>query len=309
MELGSELYLQGRRLRHDDIQFIRDLLDNHSDWNRTRLSKELCKYWDWRRPTGDLKDIACRSLLRRLEQLGHIRLPKGLHKNDSPQRRRIEQTVLHSRESISCDLKTLYPIELQLVENGFELQLFKYLISAYHYLSWSGTVGENLKYLFFDNQKRVLSCLMFGAGAWKVKPRDDFIGWSNQMRARNLSLAVNNNRFLILPWVKVPNLATHVLGRVCRRINSDWQKKYNHAIYLLETFVEKGRFQGTCYKAANWIHVGQTQGRGKLDVKMQYQLPIKDIWLYPLERSFRAQLCFGWGRGRVRHGLKTNDNI
>jgi len=291
MEPAFELFLQGRRVTLDDIQFIRSLLISHSDWNRTRLSKELCLHWNWRRETGALKDIACRSLLRRLEQLGHIQLPKGLHKNDSPERRRIVQPVLHSKEAIECNLKELFPIEIQLVERGLELKLFKYLISAYHYLGWSGTVGENLKYLFFDSQERVLGCFMFGAGAWKVKPRDDFIGWSCGMRERNLSMVVNNNRFLILPWVKVPHLASHILGRVCRGVNSDWQEKYNHPVYLLETFVERNRFLGTCYKAANWIHVGQTQGRGKLDVNMQYQLPIKDIWLYPLEESFREKLC------------------
>lgn len=293
MESVSELYLQGRLLSLADIQFVRGLLSSHPDWNRTRLSKELCRHWNWRRETGALKDIACRSLLRRLEQLGHIQLPKGLHQNNSPTRRQIEQPVLHSKAAIVCNLKALYPIEIQLVESGFELKLFKYLISCYHYLGWSGTVGENLKYLFFDNQERVVGCLMFGAGAWKVKPRDDFIGWSCAMRESNLSRVVNNSRFLILPWVKVPHLASHILGGVCRRVKSDWQEKYNHSIYLVETFVQKGRFQGTCYKAANWLHVGQTQGRGKLDIKNQCQLPIKDIWLYPLEKSFRQKLCAG----------------
>lgn len=291
MESASQLSLQGRQLSLDDIQFIHDLISNHPEWNRTHLSRELCRHWNWRRETGDLKDIACRSLLRRLEQLGHIKLPKGLHQNDSPARRKIEQAVFHSKASIVCDLKELYPLEIQLVERGFELNLFKYLISAYHYLGWSGTVGENLKYLFYDNRERVVGCLMFGAGAWKVKPRDDFIGWSVAMRKSNLSMVVNNNRFLILPWVKVPHLASHILGRVCRRLQGDWQAKYNHAIYLVETFVQKDRFQGTCYKAANWLCVGQTQGRGKLDVKRQSQLPIKDIWLYPLEVSFREKLC------------------
>jgi len=213
--------------------------------------------------------------------------------------------VFHSKEAIACKLKELYPIEVRLAEGGFELNLFKYLISAYHYLGWSGTVGENLKYIFFDNQERVLGCLMFGAGAWKVKPRDNFIGWSSEARKRNLSLLVNNNRFLILPWVYVPHLASHILGKLCRRVNNDWQKKYNHPIYLLETFVQKDRFLGTCYKAANWTHVGQTQGRGKLDIKNQYQLPIKDIWLYPLDMSFREYLS----EKEVSHKLNTNYNI
>jgi hypothetical protein len=287
------------------MQFILKLLNDHPEWNRTRLSKELCQHWNWRKETGALKDIACRSLLRRLDHLGHIKLPKGLHRNDSPVRHRIEQPVLHSQAPIESVLKELYPIEIQLVERGFELNLFKYLISAHHYLGWSGTVGENLKYLFFDNQERVLGCMMFGAGAWKVKPRDNFIGWSCEERKSSLSLVVNNNRFLILPWVKVPHLASHILGRICRRVNKDWQEKYNHPIYLVETFVEKDRFLGTCYKASNWINVGQTQGRGKLDVKMKCKLPIKDIWLYPLEVPFREKLC---ARG-VADELKTNNYI
>lgn len=304
MKPESDLLLQGRWISMSDIQFIRDLLSSHLDWSRTHLSKELCTHWDWRRETGALKDIACRSLLRRLDQLGHIQLPKGRHRNDSPARRKIDQPVFHSKEAIACKLKELYPIEVRLAEGGFELNLFKYLISAYHYLGWSGTVGENLKYIFFDNQERVLGCLMFGAGAWKVKPRDNFIGWSSEARKRNLSLLVNNNRFLILPWVDVPHLASHILGKLCRRVNNDWQKKYNHPIYLLETFVQKDRFLGTCYKAANWTHVGQTQGRGKLDIKNQYQLPIKDIWLYPLDMSFREYLS----EKEVSHKLNTNYN-
>lgn len=293
MEPNTELYLQGRHVTRDDIQVIRDLLNSHPDWSRSYLSKELCQYWNWRNETGALKDIACRSLLRRLEQLEQIQLPIGVHKNDSAERRRAEteQPVFHSREAIECPLKRLYPIEIQLIEKGIDLKLFKYLIATCHYLGWSGTVGENLKYLFFDNQERVLGCMMFGAGAWKVKPRDDYIGWSCEKRESNLSKIVNNNRFVILPWVKVPHLASHILGRVCGRVNKDWQEKYNHPVYLLETFVERPRFQGTCYKAANWINVGQTQGRGKLDVKMQYKLPIKDIWLYPLDASFREKLC------------------
>jgi hypothetical protein len=133
--------------------------------------------------------------------------------------------------------------------------------------------------------------MMWGAAAWKVQPRDSYIGWSRKEREVNLSLVVNNNRFLILPWVRVPHLASHILGLACRRLCVDWQAKYHHPVFLAETFVEQSRFTGVCYKAANWVHVGQTQGRGKLDVKRQYQLPIKDIWLYPLEKSFREKLC------------------
>lgn len=133
--------------------------------------------------------------------------------------------------------------------------------------------------------------MMFGAAAWKVEARDIYIGWNAKQRSENLSYVVNNNRFLILPWVKVPHLASHILGKVCRRLNSDWQNKYYHPVYIVETFVEKERYAGTCYKAANWTHVGITKGRGKLDIKAQYLLPVKDIWLYPLDNSFREKLC------------------
>lgn len=285
--------LQGRRLTAPDIETIRELLISNPSWSRTFLSKEVCRLWNWHRATGEgeLKDIACRSLLRKLEQLGHIQLPKSIHQNESPLRRNNVQSVLHSRASIASSIKSLYPIDIHLVESGYELKLFKYLISAYHYLGWSGTVGENLKYLFFDAQERLLGCLMFGAAAWKIQPRDIYIGWNAQVRARNLSYIVNNNRFLVLPWVQVSHLASHLLGKVCRRVNHDWQAKYNHPVYLVETFVERERFKGTCYKAANWVHVGQTQGRGKLDRKKLKLLAVKDIWVYPLEKSFREKLC------------------
>jgi len=152
-------------------------------------------------------------------------------------------------------------------------------------------VGENLKYLYFDKLGRPLGSMMFGAAAWKVTSRDRYIDWDAETRKRNLSYIANNNRFLILPWVQTKCLGSHILGKICRRLNQDWLKKYNHPIYLLETFVEKERFRGTCYKAANWIYVGDTKGRGKLDVKNEYALPIKSTWLYPLEPLFRNKLC------------------
>ncbi len=291
MEQRVELVLQGRRITAPDIERVKALITLNPFWNRTRLSKELCALWDWRRDSGELKDIACRSLLRKLDSLGHICLPKGLHQNDSPARRDKIEPLLHARTPIQCPLKVLYPINIQLVEKGYRLKLFKYLISAYHYLGWSGTVGENLKYLIYDAHDRVLGCMMWGACAWKVQRRDHYIGWDAQVRSRNLPFVVNNNRFLILPWVNVPHLASHILGKVCRRLSKDWQNKYYHPIYLAETFVERGRFKGTCYKASNWIHVGGTKGRGKLDIKQECLLPVKDIWLYPLENSFREKLC------------------
>lgn len=291
MELEKELIVQGRKVSSDDISLIKRLMSQNPGWHRTRLSHELCRHWNWSKPGGQLKDMACRSMLLKLERKGYIELPKsrrpGANRNRIP---RVE-AVLHCKEPVNCSLKELAPIELQLVEGGYELKLFKYFISAHHYLGWSGTVGENLKYLILDKHQRELGCMMFGAAAWKVSPRDGYIGWQPGVRKRNLSFIANNNRFLVLPWIQVPHLASHILGQVCRRVSADWQKKYFHPIYLLETFVEKERFKGTCYKAANWLCVGDTQGRGKLDVKKEYALAVKSIWLYPLDSLYRRKLC------------------
>ncbi len=263
MKQNTKLILQGRPISLQDIELIRNLLNTNPSWHRTRLSKELCYLWNWRRTTGELKDIACRSLLRKLDKLGYISLPPQLHKSNNASQKNSIQPMFHSRESINSTLNSLFPVNVQVVEKGYELKLFKYFISAYHYLGWSGTVGENLKYLIFDLMGRPLGCLMFGAAAWKVKPRDNYIGWDTELRVKNLSLIANNNRFLLLPWVNVPHLASHILGKICRRINQDWQKKYNHSIYLIETFVEKERFRGTCYKAANTHNTHNTHNTFK----------------------------------------------
>lgn len=289
--MKKELIVQGRKVTGEDILFIKSLMEQNPDWNRSRLSRELCQHWNWCKAGGQLKDMACRSFLLKLERQGYIELPKALRPSPNINRNRYVEAVLHSKEPVNGDLKDLFPIQLQLVEGGYELNMFKYFISAYHYLGWSGTVGENLKYLILDKHQRPLGCLMFGAAAWKVKPRDSHIGWEAVVRKRNLSFIANNNRFLVLPWIRVSHLASHILGKVSRRLSGDWQQKYHHPIYLLETFVERERFKGTCYKAANWSYVGDTQGRGKLDKKKEYAVAVKSIWLYPLDSRYRKRLC------------------
>jgi len=287
---SKELILQGRPVITEDIESIKNLLVENPGWCRSRLSRELCKKCDWVNPTGQMKDISCRSYLRKVEQHGYIQLPPRRTRKKGVYVQRPLIPMLHEKNPIIGELKEFCPIEIRMVERGYELDLFKYYISAYHYLGWSGTVGENLKYLVLDKSERVLSCVMFGASAWKVEPRDTLIGWDVGTRIRNLSLISNNNRFLILPWVGIKHLASYILGRICRRIGMDFIDKYNHPVHLLETFVEKERFKGTCYQAANWKYVGDTKGRGKLDSKKEYKLPIKSIWLYPLTKSYREQL-------------------
>lgn len=288
--MSKKLILQGRPVLDEDIELVKKLLLENPDWCRSRLSRELCEKWDWVTPSGQMKDMACRSYLRKLEQHGYIQLPACRSRKKGIYAQRPLMPILHDRNPISGELKGLYPIEIRMVERGYELALFKYYLSAFHYLGWSGTVGENLKYLVLDQWERVLGCMMFGASAWKVGPRDSLIGWDAMTRKRNLSLISNNNRFLILPWVRIKHLASYILGRICRRVGLDFMNKYNHPVYLLETFVEKERFKGTCYQAANWKYVGDTKGRGKLDTKKEYKLPLKSIWLYPLSESYREQL-------------------
>lgn len=288
--MSTELILQGRPVIDEDIETIKKLLKENPGWSRSGLSRELCKKWDWVTAGGRMKDMACRSYLRKLEQHGYIQLPPRQTRKNGVCVQQPLIPMLHEKEPIRGELKEYYPLEIRRVERGYELNLFKYYISAYHYLGWSGTVGENLKYIVLDKGEHVLSCVMFGASAWKVAPRDRLIGWDAATRKKNLSLISNNNRFLILPWVEIKHLASYILGRICRRIVGDFINKYNHPVYLLETFVEKDRFKGTCYQAANWKYVGDTQGRGKLDSKKEYKLPLKSIWLYPLTESYREQL-------------------
>jgi len=273
--------VQGREITQDDIELVRRLIEANPSRNRTRLSKELCLLWNWRTANGRIKDMACRTLLLKLEQRGHITLPgrqspgRGCRKVPIPY-------VPHNTASIACALSALKPVHVQLVEDIGLQDLFQCLLSRYHYLGFRSTVGENMKYVVFDREHNPVACLLFGSAAWKCAPRDDFIGWDANTRKANLKFLTNNMRFLILPWVRVPHLASHTLGRVARRISSDWIEKYGHPIYLLETFVERDCFRGVCYQAANWIYVGQTKGRSRNDRYTTLKVPVKDIYLYPL---------------------------
>jgi len=284
------MIIQGRQVTPAHIQCIRRLMEENPSWHRKRLSIELCKFWDWRAANGQLKDMACRTFLLKLERLGHLTLPPRLRSANNSRRHRFTQPILHSTAAIVAALPTLTPIRITPVAKGEQDGLFKTLLSLYHYLGYSGPVGENIKYIAYDRNDKPLACFLFGAAAWKIAPRDTFIGWDAQSRKRNLHLLANNMRFLILPWVRVPHLASHVLGRVARRIDADWRKKYGHPIYLLETFVACERFRGVCYQAANWRQVGQTKGRTRNDRYTSIQAPIKDIYLYPLTQNFREVL-------------------
>lgn len=245
--------------------------------------------WNWRTDKGLLKDMACRSMLRKLEQRRLIELPAA--RVIGNRARRIRE-MAHASDPIICGLEQLQPIEIEMVAGRGETDdLFHCLLDRYHYLGCRGHVGEHIKYMVYDRQKRPLGCLLFGAAAWKVSAREQFIGWSDHTRQAHLKFLANNTRFLILPWVQVANLASFILGACLRRLPGDWIKRYGHPLWLVETFVDRCRFTGTCYRAANWLYVGATRGRSRQDRYKRLRVPVKDLYVYPLTGQFRQRLC------------------
>jgi len=283
--------IQGRRFS-PDVGLIEKLLADNPAWGRSRLSVKLCELWDWRAPNGQFRDMACRNLLLRLDRAGHITLPARQRKSPNGYRNRSAVWVPHRTDPIAGACKDLRPLQITCVLNGCEQdRLFRCLLSGYHYLGFGNTAGENMKYLVHSRDGRPLACLLFSAAAWKCAARDAWIGWRAPVRERNLQAVANNSRFLVLPWVAVPYLASHLLARIARRIQADWMAKYAHPLYCLETFVDRSRYRGVCYRAANWHRVGQSTGRSRNDRHHRLSVPAKDIYLYPLSRDFRRSLC------------------
>ncbi len=282
--------VQGREITGEDVASIRQLMRDNPSWGRRKISMEICESWDWRAANGGLKDMACRSMLLKLEAKGLITLPERKPHTPNHLRNAVVPFVPHETRAISSGLESLAPVEVRRLEGG-RRALFSCLLSTYHYLGFSSTVGENMAYMAFDAQERPLACLLFGSAAWKCASRDEFIGWDAARREANVNMTTNNTRFLVLPWVEVPNLASHLLSMVARRISADWQEKYAHPLHMLETFVEQDRFRGTCYKAANWTCVGNTAGRSRNDSHKSMRVPVKDVYVYPLGKLFREALC------------------
>lgn len=262
-------------------------------WSQWKISRELCRKWNWVNDKGQIKDIACRSLLRKLENKGYITLPARRHTpvpRMKDQRRVNIQLSFLSEISAALTLAEATPLTITVASpKSADGKLFAALLAEHHYLGYKGSVGEHLAYLIRDNRGGLLGCLLFGAPAWRIAPRDNYIGWQNEQRQKNLKFITNNMRFLLL--VKIPHLASHILGQIARRINQDWFSKYGHGIIMLETFVEISRFKGTCYRAANWLNVGETQGRSRNDRYNKLQVPVKHIYLYPLDKHFKEKLC------------------
>jgi hypothetical protein len=276
--------VQGRWLGAQEIVGLRQWIEQHPQWSRKGLAKGLCERWDWRDGRGRLKDFAARSLLLKLAATSQIKLP-ALQENKRRSPRSVAALPLWEEPRPRfVTLAQVQPLRVELIRSGTAAwKRWAFYLQTYHYLGLR-VVGENIGYLIGDRQGEDLACLLFGAPAWSCAARDQFLGWDALKRRNGLSRIANNTRFLILPWARVASLASHVLGSVSRRIEADWQEKYGHGLEWLETFVELGRFTGTCYRAANWRAVGQTQGRGRQDGQHQQAVPVKQVFLYRLHR-------------------------
>ena len=291
--MNQILIVQGRRLDRPELEQLRHWVSGHPDWSRRRLSVALASRWDWRNGTGQLKDMAARTLLLKLHQRGLLELPPRRQAPTNRMRCVASSVALAEEplEVIECALEALGPLQVREVSRDVtERAWVKGALGRYHYLGFNGAVGENLQYVITDGQARRLACLVFGAAAWKCQDRDRFIGWSAEQRQRNLALIANNARFLILPSVRVPSLGSWILGQISHRLAPDWEAKYGHPVMLMETFVEQPRFRGTVYRAANWQRVGRTTGRTRQDRHTCLQMAAKDIYVYPLRRGYREAL-------------------
>jgi hypothetical protein len=289
--MNEAIKYRGKVFEQREIDEIREVIAAHRERSRWFISRELCRRWGWTQPNGILKDIICRGLLLHLEGQGFIELPpRGkippyhLSPHKKPANVQVDQTP------IECKLSDLRPIELLQVRRTPLQQLYNSLIEQYHYLGYTRPVGEHLEYIAWSHGRPV-ACLGWCSAPRHIGCRDRYLGWTKEQRIKNLYRIIINTRYLILPWVQVPHLASHLLGLMARRISRDWQEIYRHEVVWLETFVDPQRgFSGTCYKAANWISLGQTTGRGKNDQTYRQNRSLKEVLGYPLKRAFREAL-------------------
>jgi hypothetical protein len=280
----------GRLFTAEEMDLLRRLIASNPARTRAQLSRDVCDLLGWHRPDGRRKDMSCRVAMLRMERDGLLQLPPPLKGNGNGRRRPRRTSASDPQEPLTAPVGRLGELVFRCVETRKDSSLWNELIERHHYLGYQPLPGAQIRYLI-SSGAHLLAAVGLGASAWKVAPRDRFIGWTLEQRRDQLHRVVNNARFLILPWIHSPNLASHLLARLARRLPQDWERRYGYSPVLLETFVEHERFRGTCYRAANWIHVGQTQGRGKLDRHKRFAVPVKDVFLLPLCRDFRQRLC------------------
>jgi hypothetical protein len=282
---------RGQEIDSGQIAFLREFIREHPASSRWKLSRQLCEALGWKQANGALRDVVCRGLLLMLERAGQIELPlvrrqiRGQRRTGRPR----PPVILIDTTPVEAPLKQLVPIEMQQVRRTADEPLFNSLMESHHYLGYEQPVGEHLKYLVRAHG-RPIACLAWSSAPRHLASRDRYIGWSAEARRRNIRFLAYNTRFLILPWVQVPHLASHILSRIARQLSQDWERLYGHPIYFLETFVDPERFRGTCYRAANWVVLGRTTGRGKNDHTNRPNRSIKEVLGYPLTPRFRELL-------------------
>lgn len=272
----------------EELRQVRDLIASRPEANRADLSRLVCEALHWYRPNGKVKEMSCRVAMLRMRRDGLIELPAPTSHRPG-QYKIVETPDGDPKPDIVCNLREFRDLTVQIVTRGPKLRRWNEFVGRYHYLGYKMLPGSQIRYFIMDGE-RVLGAMGFGAAAWKAAPRDNFIGWTHEERERGLNLIVGQSRFLILPWVHCKNLASKTLAMVTKRLPSDWEELYGFKPVLLETFVDITRFRGTCYKASNWINVGNTQGRGKLDRYSEFSQSVKSIWCFPLTRDFRQRL-------------------
>ena len=291
--MAATLRYRGRSIGEADVTFIRHVIAEHPTSSRRALSKTLCEAWGWVQPNGVLRDMVCRGLMLELHRRGRIELPPVRKRPpNNIVRRKAPQRVEVDASPLCGPLRALRPLEFRQVRRTPEEPLFGALIEQYHYLGYTQPVGEHLKYIIY-NGSRPVACFAWSSAPRHLGPRDRYIGWSADARRRNIRGVAYNTRFLILPWVEVPHLASHLLGRMARMLPGDWQRVYGHPVYFAETFVDPARFRGTCYRAANWVDLGWTTGRGKDAPTKRPNRSLKQVLGYPLTRRFRERLGAG----------------
>ena len=288
--MPAEWRYRGRAVTPEDVLFIRDLIAQHPRLSRRRLSVKLCEAWQWKQANGALRDMVCRGLLLMLHRGGEIELPAPRQISLNPfVRREKPQPALVDTTPLTGPLGQIRPIELRQVRRTAEEPLFNSLIEHHHYLGYEQPVGEHLKYAVWA-QGRPIACLAWSSAPRHLGSRDRYIGWSAEARRRNIRFIAYNTRFLILPWVQIPHLASHILGRAVLALSPDWEQVYGHPVYFAETFIDPGRFRGTCYRAANWKLLGLTTGRGKDSTSKRPNRSLKEVLGYPLTPNFRDLL-------------------
>lgn len=284
------LRYRGRAVTAADAHFIRELIATSPGKSRRALSQQLCEAWNWKQSNGAPRDMVCRGLMLALSRAGHIELPALKRRPPNPFTVRCRPPAIEiDRSPIEMSLRELGPLTLRSVRRTSQETHFNSLLETYHYLGYAQPVGEHLKFMVYAGERPV-ALFAWSSAARHLGPRDRYLGWSAQARGENIRGIAYNTRYLILPWVKVPHLASHLLAQMTRRLSAEWQSVYDHPVYFAETFIDTTRFAGTCYRAANWVYLGRTQGRGKDDLKHRPNRTLKDVLGLALTPGFRERL-------------------